>query len=72
MTDNNDDLIDALQHLIAIERDRMLGYPTDELHMHPKEAIKDGLGALQDHGVDPADVVWEDDRELLDIDLEDL
>lgn len=55
----------ALRNLIAIERDRRLGYAPDELHMDPVKALENGMVALEELGEDATDVVWEDDREAL-------
>lgn len=64
MTDH--DLIkDALCNLIVIERDRQLGYRESELHLDPKEALRQADKALEELGVDPEDVIWPDDREKL-------
>lgn len=60
----------ALQNLIAIIRDRRLGYQEDELHMPPEDAIADALRVLRDEfGTDPEEVVWPDDQDILGIDV---
>lgn len=55
----------ALRNLIAIERDRRLGYAYEDLHMDPVKALENGMVALDELGEDPCDVVWERDRENL-------
>jgi hypothetical protein len=55
----------ALRNLIAIERDRLMGYPSDELHMSPRKAMENGMVALEELGEDATDVVWEGDRERI-------
>jgi hypothetical protein len=57
----------ALVNLLALERDRLLGYKTDELHMDPQEAVQQALAALEDSGYNPDDVVLPDNQERLDL-----
>lgn len=67
----DEQVAEALRHLVAIERDRALGYPSDELHMEPKDAIVEGMKALDTLGDDPDDIVWPDDQETLGIEVSD-
>lgn len=62
-----DDVKKALRNLIAIERDRQLGYPHEDLHMDPTQAIVEGLDALEELGDDPNEIVWPEDQETLGI-----
>lgn len=52
MSDSTSDsnLVAALRNLVAIERDRCLGYPEGELHMAPERAVKEAKEALEEHG----------------------
>ena len=60
----------ALRDLIALERDRCLGYAYEDLHMPAEEAIEAGLAALDQLGSDPDTVVLPDDQEKLDLNWE--
>ena len=55
----------TLTDLIAIERDRLLGYLSSELHADPLDVLRDADDALEAIGVDPLDVIWPDDRDRL-------
>lgn len=57
----------ALQDLVAIERDRRLGYPVSDLHKSPVDAIIDGATALHELGIDPDEVILPEDQEKLEI-----
>jgi len=55
----------VLRDLVALERDRELGYPPGELHKDPREVLREADVALELLGGDPEFVIWEDDRERL-------
>lgn len=66
--DTTDDLTESLRALVAIERDRLLGYHTDELHMEPQRAIEHALAALDDAGDRTTDeLVTEETADILGI-----
>lgn len=67
MTDDStqEQLVSALTTLVAIERDRLLGHSSDELHVTPREALLEADDALLAAGEDPEEVIWSDDRERL-------
>jgi hypothetical protein len=61
-----DDVRDALIDLIALERDRELGYPKNELHMRPEQAIENGLTVIDQHSdMHVEDIVEPDEARLL-------
>ena len=51
MEARNKELQKALTTLVAIERDRQLGYVSDELHMDPRDALQEALDALEANDV---------------------
>ena len=63
----DDEVLDALIDLIALERDRQLGYPQDHLHMRPEHAIENALNVIERHhdGIGPEAIVQPDDAETL-------
>ena len=63
MTDEQ--TLEALIALVAVERDRLLGYPADELHMDPEDALAQGIDSLVAEGFDIDQIVLPDDREKL-------
>lgn len=63
-------LEDALNNLIAMERDRLLGYPSSELHMQPETALKIALTALDEQGRDVEFLIMQDDQAALPIDFD--
>lgn len=66
----NSPLEDALNNLIAIERDRLLGYPSSELHMQPETALTVALTALDEQGRDVEFLIMQDDQAALPIDFD--
>lgn len=58
---------DALQNLLAIERDRLLGYPTGELHMRPERAVREAWDALSARGYNRDELILPDDQDRLDL-----
>lgn len=68
MTRPNEELIAVFRELVALERDRELGYSRDELHKDPKTVIEEALSVLDELDEDPDDVIFPDDQEKLDID----
>lgn len=56
-----------LRHLLALERDRLLGYPSDELHMDPQVAIQDAVNALRNRGRSIDDLILPEDQQKLSI-----
>jgi len=61
-----DEVRDALIDLIALERDRELGYPTNELHMRPEQAIENGLTVIDQHSdLHVEDIVEPEEARLL-------
>lgn len=63
-------LKEALQTLVAIERDRLLNFREDELHTSPKDALQEAMDALGAVGVDVDQIVWEDDRKTLGLSID--
>jgi len=61
----NDDVEHALTTLVAIERDRCLGYPESELHTDPTAAIQEALDALENDGRNTDQIVFPDDKDRL-------
>lgn len=61
------DVKQPLIDLIAIIRDRQLGYPSEDIHMDPVDAIENGLEVLDELGTNPDEVVFPDDQETLGI-----
>jgi hypothetical protein len=57
----------AMIDLMAIERDRLLGYPSDELHMHPLDAVRKAWMELTDHGHNPDELILPEDQDRLDL-----
>lgn len=62
-------LMRLVRELLALERDRLLGFPEDELHRPPRDVIEDTLGVLTTRGWDPDEVVLPDDQTNLGLDL---
>jgi hypothetical protein len=61
-----DEVRDALIDLLALERDRELGYPKHELHMRPEQAIENGLTVIDQHAdLHVEDIVDPDEARLL-------
>lgn len=60
----------VLIDLIALERDRELGFPTGELHKNPRYVLRQSDEALRSLDHDPTEVIWEDDRKALGIEIE--
>jgi len=65
-----DDVREVLTDLIALERDRELGYPSDELHAPPRRVLQRSLDVLSDYGVDPSEIVWDEDADSLGLRVE--
>lgn len=59
----------ALNHLVGMERDRLLGYPERELHMNPADALRMALAALTERGRDSDFFVQPTDQQKLAIDF---
>jgi hypothetical protein len=57
----------ALRHLLAIERDRLLGYTSGQLHMDPQTAVQDAINALERRGHDADDLILPEDQRKLNI-----
>lgn len=68
--DEREKVTRVLRDLVALERDRSLGYPESELHMDPLKALRQADDALEILGEDPEDIIWPDDRELLNLERE--
>lgn len=64
-----DDLRRLLRDFVAMERDRELGFPGDELHRWPRQAIVEALELLETLGDDPDEIVWPEDQETLGIEV---
>ena len=58
-------LEEALQDLVAIERDRRLGYT--EFHMDQKVALENAIDALEGAGWDRDEIILPEDQEKLDL-----
>lgn len=56
-----------VRHLVALERDRMLGYPRGELHRQPEVVVEDALLLLDRLGEDVDDIVFPEDQDALDL-----
>lgn len=61
------DIQQALRNLMAIERDRLLGYPPAELHQDPKAALQEAVDALEANGEDIDNLIVPSDQETLGI-----
>jgi len=61
------DLQQALRSLVAIERDRLLGYPPAELHQDPKAVLQEAVNALEASGEDIDELIVPGDQETLGI-----
>jgi len=58
---------ETLRHLLGLERDRLLGYPADELHMDPQTAIQDAVNVLRSRGEGVDDLILPEDQQKLNI-----
>ncbi|MEZ3117872.1 hypothetical protein RYH80_18295 [Halobaculum sp. MBLA0147] len=75
MTDTSDStdsidreaVITVVSELVALERDRTLGYAPDELHTDPRDVIEEALVLLDDLDTDPDEVVFPEDQDRLGI-----
>lgn len=61
----NEEVLDALKTLMALERDRQFGYHTSELHTDPTGALRDAMGAVESAGDDPDQIIWPEDQKKL-------
>jgi len=59
------DIQRIIEQLVALERDRLLGYQSDELHEDPKTVLSDALDTLEQHGADTDKVVMPEDKQAL-------
>ena len=57
----------ALRTLVAIERDRQLGYAPDKLHVTPEGALQTAYDTLVALGDDPDEIIPERDRRALNL-----
>lgn len=64
-TVSSEELEEALRNLFAIERDRLQGYQTSELHMDPYEALSQAEDVLVQVGYHPDDLILPAEREKL-------
>ncbi|RLM94308.1 hypothetical protein [Haloarcula sp. Atlit-7R] len=60
-------ILQALHELVAIERDRLLGYPQGELHKDPSVALQQAVNALESKGDDIDNLILPEDQEALNI-----
>jgi hypothetical protein len=58
----------TLGHLMALERDRMLGYSEGELHTDPLRIVVDAVSVLESKGQHPEELIMPEDREKLGLD----
>lgn len=56
-----------VRHLVALERDRMLGYPRSELHRQPEIVVEDALRLLDELGENIDEIVNPEDQDALDL-----
>jgi hypothetical protein len=68
-SDTDNELEKVTRDLMAIERDRLLGYRTSDLHMDPKAALNRAIAVLEAHGYDPDELILPEDQRSLDLDL---
>ncbi|TKX60671.1 hypothetical protein EXE48_11910 [Halorubrum sp. ASP1] len=69
-SDTDSKLEEVTRDLMAIERDRLLGYRTSDLHMDPKAALNRAIAVLEAHGYDPDELILPEDQRSLDLDLD--
>lgn len=69
--DNTDEIERVLLDFVAMERDRLLGYPSDELHRDPHNALVDGMEQLIEAGHNPDEIIFPEDQDVLDLNFND-
>lgn len=71
MTDDvtKEELKELLRSFVAMERDRLLGYPGDELHADPHAEVERAVAVLERCGDDPDEIIWPEDQEALGLDV---
>lgn len=57
--------------LLAIERDRLLGYAADELHMDPRSAVEMAWTVLVARGYDPDALIPPSEQTTLGLSIDD-
>lgn len=61
------DLEQVALDALAMQRDRLLGYPVDELHLDPEDALQVAWATLVNHGHDPDELIFPDDQATLEM-----
>jgi hypothetical protein len=69
--DQTELLESVITDLMALERDRMLGFRESELHRDPKNVIEDAVKALTRVGHNPDDLILPEDQDALELELDD-
>lgn len=67
---SRDEILEVLADLIALERDRELGFKAGELHREPQAVLQEACKLVAALDYNPDDVVLPEDQETLGINLE--
>lgn len=60
------DLEQVALDAMAMQRDRLLGFPVDELHLDPEVALQDAWATLANYGYHPDELIIPGDQETLE------
>ena len=61
------DLEQVALDALALHRDRLLGYPVEDLHLDPADALQVTWATLVNHGHDPDNLILPDDQTALEM-----
>jgi hypothetical protein len=67
--DRTEQLESVTKQLMALERDRLLGFRESKLHRDPKTVIEDAVEELTRIGNNADDLVLPEDQDALELDL---